>query len=253
MDEPSETVAISWHLPQSYQSGSASVTIIDITEGVELSANPNTTSELGGPPGMYHLKPATSSYTFQSGVTIHWEIKIPDSENTANLAMFAADYTVHDEAPLLTFGAVTPQQVVVSNARPVGGENDFVLTVTARDDDELEGDEILETRVFVPRLIPAGDINDDSLARTDFAEITITEDYADGIVEKDEETGCSCTCTTCVDDIKIDLKPVSGTLSATTADGIVMITWERVVVRFASRSFTARGVVDTIQRCFREW
>lgn len=224
VDAASEAIAISWYQPQSFQTGSANLNVLDTAEGVALSTEPSTTSELGTDPAKYHLKPAASGYTFKPGVTIHWEIQVPDAANESDLATLGSDYTVQDEAPFLTFGLPTPEQVVVSNPRPVGGDNDFELTVTAIDDFELEGTENVKTRVFVPALVPAGDPSNVSLARTSFETVTITEDYLDARTEKDEKAGCSCSCTTCADGNSVTLSYEDGVATVTTADGMVMVT-----------------------------
>ncbi|GIW97139.1 MAG: hypothetical protein KatS3mg111_0472 [Pirellulaceae bacterium] len=201
------------------------MTVADQAEGISLVVNPSEASELGDPKAVYHLTPTVGT-SFKTGVSIQWEVQLPDPAADSTLAEFGADYTLADEdtSSGLSFGSPDTQFVVASNLRDVGGDDDFQLTVTGINDGILEGDEQAPVRVFVPALIPAGDPTDDSDARTAFNEATITEEYLNTRTEKDEQAGCSCTCTTCSDGLAIELSSAEGTATITTADGMVMIT-----------------------------
>ncbi|MFO0447420.1 MAG: hypothetical protein ACK52I_01805, partial [Pseudomonadota bacterium] len=200
-------------------SGTANVTIVDLLEGVNLNAAPAQTSELGGPPAVFHARPAHAGMVLNT--SLHWDIitYTPAASAPHGKAVLSTDYSVNDEIslPALQFSVFNssnaPEVIVRSNARPVSMDNDFQLSAAAFNDNILEGSESFSVRAFVPAIG----------FTTSWVDGTITEAYRHGKVERDERTGCSCTCTTCVDSNAVSQDAASGQVTATAAGGHVVV------------------------------
>lgn len=190
-ESATENISIDW-VPQSDLSGSANITLHDLKEGVEFSVEQDTTSELGPPPGTFTLQPKHSGYSLSTFV--EFQVESPNW----NSAKLGIDYGL--SAPVFW-----PVDIYTPS---------YQLELAAIDDDVLEGDEKARVRVYVPA------INSTS----DWEEVTITENYKDAQVEKDEPSDCSaCKCHSCVDGNAVTYSPHDGSVRASLADGILVV------------------------------
>src|SRR5690606_14815404 len=128
------------------------VTIDDLEEGIKLTADPDSTLEVGGPPGTFHIEPEHAGYTLDT--TVQFEI---DASKESD-ADFGLDYWLgFENNPSLTWNETYPgSEVWRSSEFSISGDADYLVDVFAVLDKLLEGTE--DVRAVAIATAPLTDI-----------------------------------------------------------------------------------------------
>jgi hypothetical protein len=152
VDTP-ETVQFSWHDTDTatviHHGSGSTVTISDFLEGLSLTADPSTTSEVTTPPGKFHIQPQTSGCTLCTNATL-WI----DASGTGD-ATPGVDYLLQTETGAsITLSETSPgSRIYTSNpAIPIANDADFQIKVFALTDSLVEGNETVRATVKVEPL-----------------------------------------------------------------------------------------------------
>ena len=179
-------------------SGTATVDITDVLEGLSITATPETTEEFRteAPWAAFHIQPDLS------GVLMRGDAYLRIDATKSGSATPGVDYSLkrRNGSPLLVFATATPG-IFHTEMFSVHGLNELFIDAIPVNDMVLEGEEDIDARLMTtPRY--SGDTGDHGDAK-----ITITEEYYNGEQEPspspDPTSSCNCSCS-CPGTVKID-------------------------------------------------
>ena len=191
--------------------GSGTVTIADVLEGLNLSASPSTTPEYrtDGNYAAFVIKPDLTTATMQGSAYL----RIDASQKGDATPGVDYSLTLGGQPLILTQG---PPNIWTSAAIALSGTERRVVVVPINDK-ILEGEEKIRADL---RTLPVNSLPDMSHGGS---QVTITENYLDAKIQKDEKaSGCDCSCN-CSDGNAIRTDQQSGSVSVSTAGGIVAV------------------------------
>lgn len=190
--------------------GSGTVTIGDVLEGLNLTATLSSTEEYrtdGIFPELV-IKPDLTAANMQASAYL----RIDASQKGD--ATPGVDYTLTVGGRALTLTQGPPNIWTSAPIALIGTERRVVVPIN---DKELEGEGNIRAEL---RTLPINTLPDMSHGT---AQVKITEDYNNAKSEKDEKTvGCNSSCN-CSDGNAIKNDPQSGSVSVTTAGGMIAV------------------------------
>lgn len=207
--------------PSNYQitaSGSATVTISDELEGLNLSTENSTTKEFRSeaPYPAFIVKPDASGVLMAGSAYLRIDASAYGSATPETDYGLFLDPNDPYSGLLLT---ETPQGsgIWLTSDISLAGLSERRIYVKPVGDRVLEQTESIQVDLRTRAINGLPDMSHGS------GTAQLEDEYVDARYEKDEKAGCSCSCTTCSDGSAVNVDLQSGSGTVTTADGLVKL------------------------------